>query len=139
MYYDDHLPSVKIPVRLINGSWEFFYGGPVPVEEGTMGDLVIARPKITDPKFAEKLNKKYTVKILDQGTKLFVALTVSETANLSPELLNHLVTPHNWRVNFRDTGKLSEKTRFVEVIIGAPNEKKEGAIRTPYSNRYCLA
>ena len=35
--------TIRIPVRLVDGRWEFFYGGGVPVRTGATGDLVIEK------------------------------------------------------------------------------------------------
>ena len=40
----DPLWTVKItvPVKRVGANWEFFYGGDVPVKDGTIADLVVS-------------------------------------------------------------------------------------------------
>ena len=44
-------PQVTVPVKRVNDRWEFFYGGDVPVKEGTLGELRIMTTAITDEVF----------------------------------------------------------------------------------------
>jgi hypothetical protein len=32
---------IRIPVKLIDEKWEYFYGGGLPIKAGTIGDLII--------------------------------------------------------------------------------------------------
>ena len=36
-------PPVCVPVKFVDGNWEYFYGGGVPVKNGALGDLTIER------------------------------------------------------------------------------------------------
>jgi len=33
----DYTPKVTVPIRRVGDRWEFFYGGDVPVKDGTIG------------------------------------------------------------------------------------------------------
>ena len=71
---------IRIPVKLVDGQWEFFYGGKVPVADGTIGDLIIDKTSVEDKEFLKPLTHKSDHKILDVGTKLLVALTIKSHA-----------------------------------------------------------
>lgn len=122
---DGYYPKtpVRVPVRMVNGQWEFFYGGNVPVREGTFGELLIQKERITDPKFLRALRKRSEHLLLDEGTALMVALSARDQSKLderykallqeiSPE---HLSNEYYW--TSRPAG-----TRFVSVVIGPPLE-----------------
>lgn len=73
----DYWHSVKhitLPVELVNGRWELLYGGGTGAREGTYGELRVAVSSIGDKDVRERLTKTVTVKALDEGTELLVAL-----------------------------------------------------------------
>lgn len=49
---------LKLPVHLVNGRWELFYGGAVPVAEGTQAEMVIDSARITDKDFLHRVTQK---------------------------------------------------------------------------------
>ena len=65
---------LRIPVRSVEGKWEFIFGGQVPVKDNAYAELVIGRTKISDPVFLEKLDLRESHKILDEKTALLVGL-----------------------------------------------------------------
>ena len=75
----DWRAKVTVPVKRVGNDWEFFYGGDVPVREGTMGELTLSADDITDDAFRRRVSQGLTVKILDEGAELLVALTDRET------------------------------------------------------------
>ena len=75
VYDPDWTAKVTVPVRRVGTKWEFFYGGDVPVHEGTSGSLVIPISQIVDEAFLKMVSDETVVKILDEGTKLLVALS----------------------------------------------------------------
>jgi hypothetical protein len=68
------IDRVTLPVKLINGRWELLYGGGIAVREGALGELTVAVSSIDDQVFLERLTNVVTVKVLDQGSELRVAL-----------------------------------------------------------------
>jgi hypothetical protein len=75
-YFDpDWTAKVTVPVKRVGERWEFFYGGDVPVREGTLGELTISADQITDEQFRLRVKQELTVKILDEGIELLVALS----------------------------------------------------------------
>lgn len=111
----------RIPVRLVDGSWEFFYGGAVPVRDGTIGELIIAKESIFDPKFLRSLRKRSEYRVLDEGTELMVALSVRDGQSVPESLMKLLreIQP----------GELSNEyfwvprpncTRFAPIVVGPP-------------------
>ena len=75
----DWTAKVTVPVRRVGERWEFFYGGDVPVSEGTLGELTLSADQITDESFRKRVMQELSVKILDEGTELLVALSDRET------------------------------------------------------------
>ena len=75
-YFDpDWRAKVTVPVKRVGERWEFFYGGDVPVREGTLGELTLSADQITDERFRQRVSQELTVKILDEGAPLLVALS----------------------------------------------------------------
>jgi hypothetical protein len=112
---------VRIPVKQVNGDWEFFYGGKVPAFDGTVGELLISRDSIGDSRFFSLLNRKTTHKVLDVGTELLVALTVRPNVSLGEGLEQHLVERNSVSLSNAYFNLLrSSDTRFVRVSIGEP-------------------
>lgn len=67
--------KTTVPVKRVGDRWEFFYGGDVPVKDGTMGELTISTNQISDPAFLQRVTTELTVKVLEEGTPLLVALS----------------------------------------------------------------
>lgn len=67
--------KVTVPVRRVGDRWEFFYGGDVPVKDGTLGELSFGTNRIADEDFLRRVTAESTFKILEQGTSLLVALS----------------------------------------------------------------
>lgn len=67
--------KVTVPVKRVGEAWEFFYGGDVPVKEGTLGVLTFSVERISDQKFRERVTSEKTFKVLEEGTPLLVALS----------------------------------------------------------------
>ncbi|MDO9224474.1 MAG: hypothetical protein Q8M09_19050 [Pseudomonadota bacterium] len=75
-YFDpDWSTKVTMPVKRVGDRWEFFYGGDVPVKEGTLAELTLSADQITDERFRQRVTQELAVKILDEGAPLLVALS----------------------------------------------------------------
>ena len=107
---------IRVPVALVNGQWEFLYGGAVKVKEGATGELHLDQVHFTDKKFLKALTTKRQVAVLPAGTELRVALTVRQDldASLRSFLLPMGATPH------RHTAKISVDTRFASIQLAGP-------------------
>lgn len=66
---------VTVPVKRVGDAWEFFYGGDVPVKEGTLGELSVSVESIVDDAFRQRVTAQTSFKILEQNTPLMVALS----------------------------------------------------------------
>ena len=119
--------QLRIPVRLVNGQWEFKLGGPVPVTEFSDAELVLHRSAVENKAFLNIMEEKARHKVLDEGTRLRVSLTV-KPENPPPKEMKRLLIPydkmcqqigvgfmHNWSV---------VPPSFVQVKIAGPNEKQ---------------
>lgn len=66
---------LTLPVQMVNGQWEFVFGGELPVHEGTFAELVINPTFIKDQALRESLTQEVVVRVLPEGTPLRVALS----------------------------------------------------------------
>lgn len=66
--------KVTIPVKCVGNHWEFFYGGDIPVKDGTLGELALSAPSITDPSFLKRVSQILDIKVLPEGSDLLIAL-----------------------------------------------------------------
>jgi len=110
---------VRVPVKLVDGQWELLYGGPVKVQNGSIGELHLEKSNFSDSTFLKALIEKRSVEILPQGTELRVALTIRPQTlprSLLSLLLNPDDTPHLL------TTALSVDTRFIPVHLAGPTE-----------------
>lgn len=118
---------LRIPVRLVDGTWECALGGAVPVNDGTEAELVVQRAAISDECFLETMERKGLHKVLEEGVLLLVCLTVKPQGPV-PERLVPLLKPYN---TFRGTIGTQyidrwnpNTTAFLEVRIGGPDDKQ---------------
>ncbi|MEO6138969.1 MAG: hypothetical protein ABIP11_09970 [Luteimonas sp.] len=113
-------PRLRVPVKFVQGHWEYFYGGPVPVLEGCVADLVVEHHAITDPTFLRSLQRKAAHRVLRENTELRVALTIRSDL---PEALHRLLM----KVNSEDMGTAyyesvrPAETRLVSITVGKPS------------------
>lgn len=120
------IEPIRIPVKLVDGQWEFFYGGPLPIRDGAVGDLVVDKYTITDKEFLARLKMNVEHKILGVGTELRVALTIKPDPSVDAKLKEYLI-PMNAKElgdNFFHTSR-SPDTQFVNVCIGKPTSRQE--------------
>jgi hypothetical protein len=111
-FFPDWTAQVTLPVRRVDGRWEFFYGGDVPVKNDAIGELRISADAIEDERFRENVTRTATFKVLDEGTELLVALSdpVAQGSRDSA-----------WPKNPPD--KIPPgTTRFVKIKLGKPGE-----------------
>lgn len=117
-YFDaDWTEKVTVPVKRVGAHWEFFYGGDVPVREGTLAELTLDARDINNEQFKQRVMQELTVKILDEGTELLVALSDRETKG------HHIGFPE-----VRPQQTPAGTTRFERIRLGAPKRKVQGEI-----------
>lgn len=46
--------SLRVTVKYVDGKWEYFYGGFLPIKEGAIADLILDENAITDKDFVKK-------------------------------------------------------------------------------------
>ena len=68
------MPQITLPVKRVGDRWEFLYGGDIPVVDGVQANLTISIHQITDEQFLARVNQDVRVKVLNQGTRLLIAL-----------------------------------------------------------------
>ena len=120
--------TIRIPVKLVDGKWEYFHGGGLPIKNGSIGDLVVDRAAIEDRDFMGQLNYSSSHKILDAGTPLLVALTIKQSSNLNDTLKSNFLPTGREGPHIGDTTsstRLSADTRFVRITISGPTERQK--------------
>lgn len=124
------MSSVRIPVKLVDGHWEFFYGGALPVKDGSMGDLVVSMGAIKDPNLLRLLTNESKHKILDEGVELLVALTIRPEPQLSAAKRRRLIPRDapglKLSAAYYDAFR-SQDTQFVKIRIG-PTRSEQGQL-----------
>lgn len=84
--------KVTIPVKVVNGKLEYFYGGTLPeLEDGVIGELVLPIFAVKDKKFIQTISREEIVDLLPKGTKLFVSMRIDDFATIDPELEKLLI------------------------------------------------
>ena len=68
------MPQITLPVKRVGDRWEFLDGGDIPVVDGVQANLTISIHQITDEQFLARVNQDVRVKVLNQGTRLLIAL-----------------------------------------------------------------
>ncbi|MDZ7852320.1 MAG: hypothetical protein U5L98_06640 [Halomonas sp.] len=138
MFNRDDWQPVKIPARKVDGVWEFFYGGDIPVRDGAYAEIVVNKNSITDKNFIYNLKKKSFHKFLDEEAEILVALTVKNMQSLDKNDADILISPKNINVDRSErfsNFSFSNETKFIKIVVGGPskkskakNEKSEGGI-----------
>jgi hypothetical protein len=65
---------IRLPVTLVQGSWQLVTGGCLPVSNGATGELLLDRSSISDAKFLARLEHKSKRKLLSVGKELRVGV-----------------------------------------------------------------
>ena len=111
--YDPYwVPQVTVPVRRVGAAWEFFYGGDVPVKEGTLGELRIMTAAITDETFRHLVTRETLVKVMAEGATLYAALSDRSDGGAR-------IDPEKWP-EVRPEDVPLGTTRFAAVTLGPP-------------------
>lgn len=120
--------SVRIPVKFVNGKWEFFYGGPLSMKEGAYGEITVNKASILSAKLVELLKQETEHKILNEGDELLVALTIRPGSIRSPSLQKQIIETSE----IKDSLSLdyysfirSGNTKFVRISIGKPTPTQQ--------------
>lgn len=126
--FQEKKAPLRIPVKLVEGQWEFLYGGGVPARNGAVGDLILNTYSITDAEFCSRLKRRTEHKILDVGTELLVALTVKPDPNLAVEHKKALIPPKSdglqLGTEYYSTAR-SAYTQFVRVYVCEPSDQQK--------------
>ena len=117
----DWRAKVTLPVKRVGDQWEFFYGGAVPVKDGTLGELTISADRITDEGFRKRVSQELVVKILHEGARLRVALSDqtrqgARTGNW-PDILPQDVPPGTTRFECITLGPVKPKSRQMDLVM----------------------
>ena len=110
---------IKIPVKFVDSTWEFFYGGNIPVNPDTIGTLIVERQNLSDRDFLKKLEERTEHQILPPGTTLLAALKVRQEPSISSQLAEHLQRIAKTSVNLSKSyfPNWYDDTYFVEMKV----------------------
>jgi len=110
--------QITLPVKRVGDRWEFLYGGDIPVVDGVQANLTISIHQITDEQFLARVNQDVRVKVLNQGTRLLIALVDKN---------DNQILGKKWQ------GPLPVRlppgtTRLEEVFLGERKEQKSAEL-----------
>ena len=108
---------LKLPVHLVNGRWEFFYGGAVPVADGTQAEMLIDSARIADKDFLDRITQRVVSHCLPRGTRLMVALSIHDPTGHEVLVRPNGLSPSNIKVDSSHLPAVA--TQFVPVTLGA--------------------
>ncbi len=124
-YFDaDWTEKITLPVKRVGAHWEFFYGGDVPVREGTLAELTLDARDIDNEQFKQRVMQELTVPILDEGTELLVALSGHDTNGRLLGFPEKMPMHVPWGT-----------TRFAKVRLGPQRVKKAQLSLAPEMER----
>src|SRR4051794_9503391 len=69
---DPFKKTVKIPVRIVDGKAEYFYGGPFPKLRDVIGDIVVPAFSLLEKPFLEDFSDTEISELLPADTRLMV-------------------------------------------------------------------
>ena len=116
---------IRVPVKLVDGVWEFFYGGVLPVKNGAIGELILEKYSIEDHAFLARLQQRSEYKILEVGSELRVALTIKPFSQIEDNLKKQLFTMNANELGDYTLHSLSPDTQFLRVYIGNPTSRQK--------------
>jgi hypothetical protein len=118
---------LHVPVRFVDGIWECAFGGALPVKNDAEAELLVSPTSISDKTFLEAMERKEAHKVLNEGTALYVCLTIKPDSPPAPTLEPFLEFENKISGGI-DTTHLSRwnsgKLAFVEVTLGCPTTKQ---------------
>ena len=129
---------VTIPVKLIDGRWELLYGGSTGIREGAFGELRVIAASIEDQDVRKRLMQTTTVKVLEEGAELRVALADREFGRQDNEhsaidysVIDHADLPAGCtRLERIRIGPKSPKTDGIDTEHGGLWIRQRGVDRT---------
>lgn len=122
MQNQDRPSPLRIPVRLVDGQWEFFCGGEVPLRDGAVAELVVERADVIDKAFLRAMKKRSEARILNEGAELMMAFSIR--SGTVPEGVRRLLRSIDRKILSGYCQRLGNLTRrrCVSVCIGEPGK-----------------
>ncbi len=111
MIPDPQKKTVKIPIRIVDGQIEYFYGGELPKIKNVIGDLVMPAFALLDPEQAEELCHEDVSEMLPAGAELMINVNVDTPGK---GVLTQTQDP------YLDLPKMAPKEGFVRVRLKEP-------------------
>lgn len=116
MYDHNWTRKLTLPVKMVDGQWEFLLGGAVPVKDGTVAELSVPLDRITDAEFAKRVTAESTIKVLPASSTLYVALSDRASVMQSAKKFKDLAIDLEYFPG--------DYARFVPITIGPPTEQQ---------------
>lgn len=118
---------VRIPMRHIDGKWEFELGGNVAAAHGTIAELVVSSAALSDRELVKQLLSETRIRILDQGTSLRMFVVTGERSELSEVQRKVLISWRDVESQFAP-GQLdnwsSKPPSLIEIALSEPSERQ---------------
>jgi arginyl-tRNA--protein-N-Asp/Glu arginylyltransferase len=77
---DPQKKTLKIPIKIVNGQVQYFYGGELPEMANAIGELVIPAFALLDQEQAEELSHEGSSEMLPSGSELMINVNVDTYA-----------------------------------------------------------
>jgi hypothetical protein len=88
---DPYAKTTLVPVKVINGKLQFFYGGEIPkLKEGTICDLIVSSYAIEDERELALLGRERVESFIEDGNSLMAQVYVKNANDLDQELMRSL-------------------------------------------------
>lgn len=100
--------TVKVPIRIVDGKVQYFYGGELPKIANVSGDLVIPAFALLDPVQTEELSQQDASEMLPAGSELMINVNVDTYAE---GVLMKWLNPSS------DLPAIARKVGFVKVQL----------------------
>ncbi len=107
--------TVVVRVKVENGEIREFYGRKLSLKEGTVGELIVPRFAISDPKMKGDLANKKDMEIIPKDTKLLINMVPPEK-DIEETKKKYLIDTNTIKTSF---GAVS-KGFLVESIVETP-------------------
>lgn len=76
IFPDELAKTVKIPIRIVDGRAEYFYGGPFPKLHDVSGDIIVPAFAVVEKPFAEEFFENDDSELLPAGTIVVVNVRI---------------------------------------------------------------
>jgi hypothetical protein len=89
--FDKFKKTVQIPVRVVKGRLQFFYGGDLPeLKDDTVGDLIVPENAIIDKAKLQQISNEMIKELLPIDTNLMIQISAESVKKIGDTLRKYL-------------------------------------------------